>query len=229
MALSRKNFLKTGLTVAGALAIAPELFASAPVKFAHEPLPYAPEALEPHIDTLTMNIHHGKHYLAYVNNANEALVAEKVTASTPEELFASISKLTPKIRNNAGGAWNHAQFWKWMKPGGATMPASLEQALTAQFGSVDRFKEAFTQAAMSRFGSGWAWLIKQPGKKLAVTSTPNQDNPLMDVAEVKGIPLLGIDVWEHAYYLHYQNKRADYINAWWNVVNWENVAALLKR
>jgi len=187
-------------------------------------LPYAHDALEPYIDKMTMEIHHGKHHAAYVTNVNKAIENTEWDKKSIEEILRNVSKLSPAIRNNGGGHWNHTQFWQWMKPKGGGMPAGeLANAINRDFGSFDKFKELFSNAGMTRFGSGWAWLIAQHGK-LVVASTPNQDNPLMDIAETKGIPVLGLDVWEHAYYLKYQNRRADYIAAWWNVVNWDEVA-----
>jgi len=188
-------------------------------------LDYAFNALEPHIDARTMEIHHGKHHQAYVNNLNNALKDNAAALSSGlEEIIRNISKYSAAVRNNGGGHWNHSMFWKVMSPnGGGTPGGDLGTAITATFGSFDAMREQFNQAAATRFGSGWAWLIVHDGK-LVITSTPNQDNPLMDIAEVKGTPILGLDVWEHAYYLHYQNRRPDYIGAWWNVVNWEEVS-----
>ncbi|MBK8500166.1 MAG: superoxide dismutase [Flavobacteriales bacterium] len=195
--------------------------------FSQVPLPYAFEALEPSIDKLTMEIHYGKHHAAYVKNANEAILSEGVLAATEEELLQHASTFSAKVRNNAGGAWNHNFFWQVMAPGNSAPPAGkVLDALNGAFGSFEKFKEAFTDAAMKRFGSGWAWLVSGNGT-LAIGSTPNQDNPLMDVSELKGSPLLALDVWEHAYYLNYQNKRAEYIANWWNVVNWDTVAQRL--
>ncbi|MGA2622534.1 MAG: superoxide dismutase [Bacteroidota bacterium] len=187
-------------------------------------LPYAHDALEPYIDKMTMEIHHGKHHAAYVTNLNKAIENAEWDKKPIEEILKSVSKLSAAIRNNGGGHWNHTQFWQWMKPKGGGMPAGeLASAINRDFGSFDKFKEQFSNAGVTRFGSGWAWLIAQHGK-LVVASTPNQDNPLMDIAETKGVPVLGLDVWEHAYYLKYQNRRADYIAAWWNVVNWDEAA-----
>ena len=183
-------------------------------------LPYAHSALEPHIDTLTMQIHHGKHHQAYVDNLNKAVTGTPNENKTIEEIVASTGSLTPAIRNNGGGHWNHSFFWEILAPNAGGNPTGpLAEAITTTFGSFDAFKEKFAAAGIGRFGSGWAWLIVKDGK-LEISSTPNQDNPLMDVAEVKGTPVLGVDVWEHAYYLKYQNKRADYLTAFWNVVNW---------
>jgi len=187
-------------------------------------LAYAPEALEPHIDKMTMEIHHGKHHAAYVNNLNKALENTEWASKPLDEILAGVSKLPAAVRNNGGGHYNHSMFWTLMKPNGGGKPSGdLAAAIDRDFGSFDKFKEAFGTAGATRFGSGWAWLVKQGGK-LVVSSTPNQDNPLMDLAEVKGAPVLGMDVWEHAYYLKYQNRRPDYIAAFWNVVNWDEVA-----
>jgi superoxide dismutase, Fe-Mn family len=187
-------------------------------------LPYAHEALEPHIDSKTMQIHHGKHHQAYVDNLNKAIAGTANETKSLEELVQAAGSISPAVRNNGGGHWNHTFFWESMAPNAGGAPTgALADAITASFGSLDAFKEKFAAAGMTRFGSGWAWLLVKDGK-LEVSSTPNQDNPLMDVAEVKGTPVLGIDFWEHAYYLHYQNRRADYLAAFWNVVNWDKVA-----
>ncbi len=186
-------------------------------------LPYAPAALEPHIDALTMQIHHDKHHQAYVDNLNKAVAGTPNENKSLEELVSMAGKLTPAIRNNGGGHWNHSFFWQIMAPDAGGKPSGkLAESIDADFGSFDTFKEKFAQAGVGRFGSGWAWLVEQDGK-LLISSTPNQDNPLMDVAEVKGTPILGVDVWEHAYYLKYQNRRAEYLTAFWNVVNWKEV------
>jgi Fe-Mn family superoxide dismutase len=193
--------------------------------FTLPPLPYAPDALEPHIDKETMQIHHGKHHQAYVDNLNKAVAGTEHENKSLEQLIASAGAISPAVRNNGGGHWNHTFFWEILTPGGSNQPAgAVADSITTAFGSFAAFKEKFNTAGLTRFGSGWAWLISRDGK-LEITSTPNQDNPLMDVADVKGTPLLGVDVWEHAYYLKYQNKRADYLNAFWNVVNWDKVAA----
>lgn len=187
-------------------------------------LPYAHEALEPHIDTLTMQIHHGKHHQAYVDNLNKAIAGTPNENKTLEELVKAAGTISPAVRNNGGGHWNHTFFWESLAPNAGGAPSGkLADAITATFGSLDEFKEKFNTAGATRFGSGWAWLLVKDGK-LEISSTPNQDNPLMDVAEVKGTPILGVDVWEHAYYLKYQNKRPDYLKAFWNVVNWPKVA-----
>jgi Fe-Mn family superoxide dismutase len=196
------------------------------------PLPYDYGALEPHIDAKTMEIHHTKHHQAYITNLNTALKEHAAHQGKPiEQLISNISALPKEIqtavRNNGGGHANHSMFWQLMKPSGGGEPTgALAQAITSELGGFAAFKEAFTKAAIGRFGSGWAWLIKSKDGKLAVTSTANQDSPLMDVVEPgqKGTPLLGVDVWEHAYYLKYQNRRPDYVSAWWNTVNWEEVA-----
>src|SRR5438445_5089593 len=187
-------------------------------------LPYPTDALEPSIDKMTMEIHHGKHHAAYVTNLNKAIEGTEWDKKTIEQILAGVSKLPVAVRNNGGGHYNHSLFWNWMKPkGGGSPTGDLASAITRDFGSFEKFKEQLSGAGMNRFGSGWAWLIKQDGK-LAITSTPNQDNPMMDLADVKGVPILGIDVWEHAYYLKYQNRRAEYLAAFWNVVNWDEVA-----
>ncbi len=186
-------------------------------------LPYAFNALEPHIDAKTMEIHHDKHHAAYVNNLNAALTGDDVNKSI-EDILKDISKYSPAVRNNGGGHYNHSLFWTIMKQGGGGAPTgALADAIKAAFTSFDEFKTKFAGAGATRFGSGWAWLVSNGGK-LSIGSTPNQDNPLMDVSELKGTPIMGLDVWEHAYYLHYQNRRPDYITAWWNVINWEEVA-----
>ncbi|HEY0433797.1 MAG TPA: superoxide dismutase [Chitinophagaceae bacterium] len=186
-------------------------------------LPYAFDALEPHIDSQTMQIHHDKHHQAYVDNLNKAIANTEHENKSLEELIASAGKISPAVRNNGGGHWNHSFFWTLLSPGGGGKPAGkLGDAINAAFGSFETLQEKINTAGATRFGSGWAWLISKDGK-LEVTSTPNQDNPLMDVAEVKGTPLLGVDVWEHAYYLKYQNRRPDYLKAIWNVVDWKKV------
>lgn len=188
-------------------------------------LPYAFDALEPHIDAKTMEIHHGKHHQAYVNNLNKAIEGTENADKSLEELVKNAGSISPAVRNNGGGHWNHSFFWTILSPNGGQPTGELSTAIDSAFGSLDGLKEKFNAAGGARFGSGWAWLIVKDGK-LEVTSTPNQDNPLMDVAETKGTPILGVDVWEHAYYLHYQNRRPDYLAAFWNLVNWEKVAEL---
>lgn len=196
--------------------------------FTLPPLPYAFNALEPHIDARTMEIHHGKHHNAYVTNLNNAIAGSDAEKLSIEEICKSISKYPAAVRNNGGGHYNHSLFWTILGPSSGTPSGALADAINSAFGSFDEFKTKFAAAATGRFGSGWAWLIKDGSGKLAITSTPNQDNPLMDVAEAKGTPILGLDVWEHAYYLNYQNRRPDYITAFWNVVNWDEVAKRFK-
>lgn len=187
-------------------------------------LPYAFNALEPHIDARTMEIHHDKHHAAYTNNLNKALEGTADADKSIEDILANISSYSVGVRNNGGGFYNHNLFWTVMAPNAGGNPTgALAEGINQAFGSFDKFKEEFSAAAATRFGSGWAWLIIADGK-LKVTSTPNQDNPLMDIAEVKGTPILGLDVWEHAYYLNYQNRRPDYVGAFWNVINWKQVA-----
>ncbi len=195
--------------------------------YTQQPLPYAYNALEPVIDAMTMEIHYSKHAAGYAKNLADAVKDEKVDTqkTSLEKLLANISKYSVKMRNNAGGHYNHELFWKSMQaPSATTAPSGkLMDAIKKDFNSFEAFKTQFTDAGKNRFGSGWAWLVLTPGKKLVIGSTPNQDNPLMNVSDLKGFPLLGLDVWEHAYYLKYQNKRPDYINNWWNVVNWDFV------
>lgn len=192
-------------------------------------LDYSYDALEPHIDARTMEIHHTKHHAAYINNLNAAIEGTDMAGKSIEELLSNISSLPVAVRNNGGGYYNHSLFWKVMSPNGGGQPSGeLAAAIDKAFGSFDAFKEEFSKAAATRFGSGWAWLVKTPAGELVVSSTPNQDNPLMDIAEVKGTPLLGIDVWEHAYYLNYQNRRPDYIGAFWSVISWDEVATRFK-
>ena len=186
-------------------------------------LPYTHDALEPHIDKMTMEIHHGKHHQAYVDNLNKAIAGTEHENKSLEELVANAGKISAAVRNNGGGHWNHSFFWELLSPNGGKPEGKLAEAINSSFGSLDALIEKVNGAGATRFGSGWAWVIVKDGK-LEVTSTPNQDNPLMDVAEVKGTPILGIDVWEHAYYLKYQNKRPDYLKAIWNVINWSKVA-----
>ena len=232
--MNRKDFIKAfiGSTFAFKLS---DTFASKPMPFFEgmhtlAPLPYANDALEPHIDKMTMEIHHDRHHKAYVDNLNKAIAGTDMEKLSIEQLLKDISKYPVAVRNNGGGHWNHTFFWQIMAPnaGGrdaAPIPSGkLADAINANFGSFDNMKVEFAKAAMTRFGSGWAWLILTPDKKLKIVSTANQDNPLMDIATDKGTPVLAIDVWEHAYYLKYQNKRADYVAAFWNVVNWTVVA-----
>ncbi len=229
--LSRRQFGVTGALALGATLL-PKTSALAAAEL--PPLPYAFDALAPHIDTMTMEIHHGKHHAAYIKNLNTALEADATLAGLPlDELQSAIgaiadTKLQTTVRNNGGGHWNHSFFWDCLAPASDTgaMSTELAAAITAAFGDADKFKATFGAAAAGRFGSGWAWLVAQDGK-LFVTSTPNQDNPLMNglvpITEL-GTPLLGLDVWEHAYYLNYQNRRPDYVAAFWNVVNWTKVS-----
>jgi Fe-Mn family superoxide dismutase len=193
-------------------------------------LPYATDALEPHIDKTTMEIHHGKHHQAYVTNLNKALEGKPEATQSIEEVVKNISKFPPAVRNNGGGHYNHSLFWQVIGPNqGGEPKGDLAEAITSAFGSFADFKTKFAEAGATRFGSGWAWLSVGADGKLVVSSTPNQDSPLMDIAEVKGTPILGMDVWEHAYYLKYQNRRPDYIAAFWNVVNWDAVADRFKK
>jgi len=199
------------------------------MSFTLPPLPYAPESLEPHIDAATMVIHHDKHHNAYVTNLNTAVASDATLASKSlEDLIKHIHHLPESvrtaIRNNGGGHWNHSFFWEILNPVETKLSPELEAKIISDFGSVEAMKEQFSKAAISRFGSGWAWVNKADDGKLFISSTPNQDNPLMDVADQKGTPILALDVWEHAYYLKYQNRRPDYIGAFWNVVNWNKVS-----
>ena len=190
-------------------------------------LPYAYDALEPVIDAITMQIHHGRHHKAYYDNFLAAIKDNPLNGQPLETIFAHISKESAALRNNAGGYYNHNHYWNVMRPNGSNAPSgALLDAINGTFGSLDACKAAFKDAGIKQFGSGWAWLIVGKDGKLAITSTPNQDNPLMDTAAVQGTPILGCDVWEHAYYLHYQNKRPDYLDAWWQIVNWDYVAEL---
>ena len=231
---SRRQFIKQTGKAGIAMASMPLIhtFGGLPINqeinFQQLPLPYAYNALEPFIDAMTMEIHHTKHAAGYTKNLNDALVAENVDIKTKSitSLLASISKYSVKMRNNAGGHYNHELFWQTMQPANAPVAkptGSFAKKIDDSFGSFVDFQKAFSEAAKNRFGSGWAWLIVNDTGGLAICTTPNQDNPSMDIAEVKGIPLLGLDVWEHAYYLKYQNKRADYISNWWNLVNWKFV------
>ncbi len=231
---SRRKFIQTGLAATAAIGIGKSFIAdaiaaepTAAFKFTQVALPFKYADLEPSIDALTNEIHYTKHHATYIKNVNEAIVAENIAYTSEKEFFANASKLSAKARNNAGGAWNHNFFWESMRaPGNATVPGKVADALKASFGSVEEFKKQFETAATTRFGSGWAWLVKD-GSKLKIGSTANQDNPLFDNSEFKGTPLLGLDVWEHAYYLKYQNRRPEYITNWWNVVNWDAVAKRL--
>ena len=228
---SRRNFLKTTGIVAGiGLTGMPTFLKAESIwtgnSFTQQALLYDYKALEPVIDAMTMEIHYSKHAATYAKNLADACVAEKIDTNVIklEEVLHTISKYSPKMRNNGGGHYNHELFWQCMKPGIGSKPeGKLAAAIDQGFGSLDAFKTQFSDAGKNRFGSGWAWLVITTDKKLIIGSTPNQDNPLMDTSELKGTPLLGLDVWEHAYYLKYQNKRPDYIANWWNVVNWDFV------
>ncbi|PSR05528.1 MAG: superoxide dismutase [Bacteroidetes bacterium SW_11_45_7] len=191
-------------------------------------LPYAYNALEPHIDEETMKIHHDKHHAGYVSKLSKACEDNDLTGKSLRELISEVDSHPAAIRKNGGGHWNHTLFWEVMSPQGGGEPSGeVAEAINSTFGSFSDFKDQFTQAALNRFGSGWAWLVLKNGQ-LKIGSTPNQDNPLMNVAEIQGEPILGIDVWEHAYYLKYQNRRPDYVDAWWNVVNWDKVNELYR-
>ena len=237
---SRRTFLansaKAGLTVGILGTGISDLFGQESLPafatgFTQQPLPYGYAALEPHIDARTMEIHYTKHAAAYASNLRDAAKEEGVDTTQPlEQVLASMSKYSTKMRNNGGGHYNHELFWSILAPPSAeglsgSPEGSLLKALKASFGSYEAFVSQFETAAKTRFGSGWAWLLVDASGKLVVSSTPNQDNPLMDIAEVKGSPILGLDVWEHAYYLHYQNRRPDYVAAFWKLVNWNAVAA----
>jgi Fe-Mn family superoxide dismutase len=233
---SRRAFIKTGAVLAFGGMIAPSFANHLPyggqdfsgthadLKFELPPLPYEYDALEPFIDKQTMQIHHVKHHAAYVENLNKAIAEEKKVPGCIESILAKVSKFPKAIRNNGGGHYNHSMFWRTMKPNGGGQPTgALADSINSSFGSFEQFKTKFNENATKHFGSGWTWLALRKGK-LEIGDTDNQDNPLMDVSDFRGIPILGLDVWEHAYYLKHQNKRADYISAWWNVINWEEVS-----
>ena len=235
---SRRSFIKVtgkaGLAAGIGLTVLPKFgfteFSKHSSYFVQQPLPYSYTDLEPFIDSMTMEIHYSKHAATYTKNLNDACVAEKVDINNQplENILKNISAYSSKMRNNAGGHYNHEFFWQCMKPGTAPNPSGkLAHTIENSVGSFEAFKTHFTDAGKNRFGSGWVWLILTADTPLIICSTPNQDNPLMDTSELKGIPLLGLDVWEHAYYLKYQNKRPDYINNWWNLVNWDFVASRL--
>lgn len=231
--MKRRDFIRnTSLAAAAGIVISKtgNVFAEKPHgdAFSLPPLPYDYAALEPFIDKQTMQLHHDMHHAAYVTNVNKALAPLHLHGITVEDLCANISRYDATVRNNGGGHYNHSLFWQMMKPKGEGTPTGkVAEAINASFGSFDEFKKLFSDAGMKRFGSGWAWLVEDADGKLAIGSTANQDNPLMDVSDFKGTPLLAMDVWEHAYYLKYQNKRADYIAAFFNVINWEEVAKRL--
>jgi superoxide dismutase, Fe-Mn family len=240
--MDKRTFLKKGLLGIGGFMATPlmlkgyhkagfsgEIKQQTEGKFDLPSLPYGYNALEPHIDARTMEIHHSRHHAAYVNNLNNALKDTRGGDKSLVSIMESISSHSMAVRNNGGGHYNHKLFWEIMSPRGGGQPSGqLRSAINSAFGSFEKFKELFSSAASTRFGSGWAWLLVSDGK-LKVSSTPNQDNPLMDVVEERGTPILGIDVWEHAYYLKYQNRRGDYISAFWNVVDWQAVAEKLKK
>jgi Fe-Mn family superoxide dismutase len=231
--MERRNFIKSAGLFTAAASITPGMFAGGSssatpagtpaVALEFPPLPYAYDALEPHIDARTMETHYDKHHRAYFTNFTGAVKGTPAESQSVEEIFAAMSKYPEAVRNNGGGFYNHTIFWNNMSKETGKPSSGLSAALTKTFGSFDKFKEIFSNAAKTRFGSGWAWLYMKPDKTLAVGSTPNQDNPLMDISTIKGTPLLALDVWEHAYYLKYQNRRPEYVDAFWNVVNWEEV------
>ncbi len=232
--MKRRNFIKSVGTVAAAAYVGPEAFAGSgstgkdagniiPAVTEFPALPYAYDALEPYIDARTMEIHYDKHFRGYYNNFVKAIKGTPLEDMSLNDIFASVSGHGDAVRNNGGGFYNHSLFWKNLGTGSNGPSNELSSALTKAFGSFDKFRETFDAAAKTRFGSGWAWLYLTPDKTLAVGSTPNQDNTLMDVSQVKGTPLLALDVWEHAYYLKYQNRRPEYIDAFWHVVNWDEV------
>jgi Fe-Mn family superoxide dismutase len=196
--------------------------------FTLPPLPYGYDALEPTIDAETMTLHHTKHHQAYVDKLNEGVGEDGLEGQSLEQILAGISGRSKKVRNNGGGHWNHSFFWETMAPGGSQPSGRILDAINSTFGGFDQFKTKFNEAGVGQFGSGWVWLVAAPGRGLQITSTPNQDNPLMDDAPVKGTPILGNDVWEHAYYLKYNNRRPEYLGAWWNVVNWDVAARRLE-
>jgi superoxide dismutase, Fe-Mn family len=236
--MDKREFLKTGFAFGAGIISLPglagnEIFnksATNPNKgFTQIKLPYAYDALEPYIDAVTMEIHYSKHHAGYTANLNKVADDEGILHKGIEDILASVSKYSVSVRNNGGGFYNHNFFWKVLQPGKGKLPKSaFLRKISNTFGSFDNFKAQFSQKASSVFGSGWAWLIEQNGK-LSITSTPNQDNPLMDIVPEKGNPLLALDVWEHAYYLKYQNRRTDYIGAFWNVINWEFVESRIGR
>lgn len=232
--MERRKFIKSAGLVTAAAYVGPKVFGRDQVSGVSSetegsrapefpPLPFAYDALEPYIDARTMEIHYDKHFRAYYNNFINAIKGTPLEEMSINNIFASVSKQSDAIRNNGGGYYNHLLFWNNLGNGSTGPSSELSAAITKTFGSFDKFRETFSTAAKTRFGSGWAWLYLDSDKNLAVGSTPNQDNPLMDLSQLKGSPLLTVDVWEHAYYLKYQNKRADYVDAFWNVVNWDEV------
>ncbi len=235
--MKRRNFIKisalatAGFSVLGSInpfkAKAETLVDAA--GFTLPKLPYSYGALEPFVDELTMTIHHSKHHAAYVTNLNKALETVVGKHSDLEQILANVSTFNSAVRNNAGGHYNHSFFWKLMTPKGSEMGALVNKALSDSFGSVEQFKAEFRKTALTVFGSGWAWVVQGEDGKLKLGTTPNQDNPLMDVCALKGKPVLALDVWEHAYYLKHQNKRADYIDGWWQIVNWKQVEENLNK
>ncbi len=225
---SRRKFIATGMKGTMALGLVNGLSSfessSQPIPFKQVPLPYGFGALEPMIDSMTMELHYTKHAATYTKNLNDAVAAEVKENKSLEDLLRNISAYSAKLRNNGGGHFNHELFWKCMQsPGSSLQEGMLKNAINTSFGSYENFKNKLSEAAMTRFGSGWAWLYVDEKKSLQIGSTPNQDNPLMDVSPIKGIPILGLDVWEHAYYLKYQNRRAEYVSNWFNIVNWKQV------
>lgn len=240
MSSSRRDFLKKSVFTGAGLSILPlvggadafalsETISNGKPVFKLPELPYPNNALEPCIDARTMEIHHGKHHAAYVSNLNKAVEAMDAFPADLKTVFESIEKFPASVRNNGGGHWNHSFFWEIMRPAkeNNVPTGKLAEAINKNFGSLDEFKKKFKEAAMGQFGSGWAWLIAEPNGQLSICGTPNQDNPLMSVSAKKGTPILGLDVWEHAYYLKYQNKRTDYVDGFWSIVNWDKVATLL--
>ncbi len=236
--MNKRQFLKTGLLMGTGAAIAPGLFrntlSAAEIKatsftgeFLQVPLPYAYNSLEPNIDARTMELHYTKHHAGYTKKFNDSVKDEKLEGMSIEEIFSNVDKFSGSIRNNGGGYYNHNLFWLCLSPDGGGEPAgALMEMIVQNFGSFEAFKNEFSKAAATVFGSGWAWLINQEGK-LKIVSTPNQDNPLMNTSKERGTPLLCLDVWEHAYYLNYQNRRADYIASFWNIIDWKFVSSNL--
>lgn len=221
--MTRITFVTTVLFAASSYLSSTAQESAGPFKLA--PLPYSYDALEPYIDAQTMEIHYSKHHAAYVNNLNAAVKGTKAETMTIEEIMANTRDFDMKVRNNAGGHYNHTLFWSVLSPNSGGQPTGeFGKAIDATFGSFENFKKEMNNAGATRFGSGWAWLYVNQEGKLAICSTLNQDNPLMDIADNKGMPIFGIDVWEHAYYLKYQNRRGDYLNNIWSVINWEEVA-----